>query len=96
MLKKHRNEHQTWQKPFCEYLAIIHPTHFSRNLNLKIIIRYDDPENVIEKKLGEPVKAYEYWRECQTLDQLEAIKNNPNAIHMEGLAIRERILGKKV
>ncbi|XP_043283534.1 protein fem-1 homolog B isoform X2 [Venturia canescens] len=58
-------------------------------------LRYSDPENVMRKNLGEPVKAYEYWRECETLDQLEAIKNNQNALHMEGLAIRERILGPR-
>jgi len=40
------------------------------------------------------VKAYENWKECETLERLESIKNNSNAIHMESLAIRERILGK--
>lgn len=56
-------------------------------------LRYSDPDNVIRKKLGKPIKAYENWRESETLERLESIKNNQNAIHMESLAIRERILG---
>lgn len=56
-------------------------------------LRYSDPNNVIEKKLDEPVPAYENWRESETLQRLENIKNDSNAIHMESLAIRERILG---
>lgn len=39
------------------------------------------------------MKAYDNWKECETLERLENIENNPNAIHMESLAIRERILG---
>lgn len=42
------------------------------------------------------MKAYENWKECETLGRLENIKNNPNAIHMESLAIRERILGEYI
>lgn len=55
--------------------------------------RYNDINNIVYKKLGSTVKAYENWEECKTLERLESIKNNPNAIHMESLAIRERILG---
>lgn len=32
--------------------------------------------------------------ECQTLQELESIKRNQNALHMESLMIRERILGR--
>ncbi|EFN87550.1 protein fem-1 homolog B [Harpegnathos saltator] len=56
-------------------------------------LRYSDTNNIVYKKLGLTVKAYENWKECETLEQLENIKNNANAIHMESLAIRERILG---
>ncbi|KAG7210254.1 hypothetical protein KM043_011802 [Ampulex compressa] len=56
-------------------------------------LRYSDPQNIILKELGETVQAYENWEECQTLEKLESIKNDQNAIHMESLAIRERILG---
>ncbi|XP_014616082.1 PREDICTED: protein fem-1 homolog B-like [Polistes canadensis] len=56
-------------------------------------LRYSDPNDIVHKELGETVKAYEHWRECDTLEKLENIKNNPNSLHMESLAIRERILG---
>ncbi|KAG5326487.1 FEM1B protein, partial [Acromyrmex heyeri] len=56
-------------------------------------LRYSDTENIIHKQLGSTVKAYENWKECETIESLESIKFNPNAIHMESLAIRERILG---
>lgn len=41
-----------------------------------------------------PVPAYENCIECQTLQDLEAIQRNQNALHMESLSIRERVLGK--
>ncbi|XP_071558315.1 protein fem-1 homolog B [Temnothorax nylanderi] len=56
-------------------------------------LRYSDTDNIVHKQLGSTVKAYENWKECETLEKLESIKDNPNAIHMESLAIRERILG---
>ncbi|XP_053596423.1 protein fem-1 homolog B-like isoform X1 [Microplitis demolitor] len=56
-------------------------------------LRYADPTNIIRKKLNEPVSAYDNWRESETMQRLESIKNDANAIHMESLAIRERILG---
>ncbi|CAL1674637.1 unnamed protein product [Lasius platythorax] len=56
-------------------------------------LRYSDTNNIVYKQLGSIVKAYENWRECETLERLESIKDNPNAIHMESLVIRERILG---
>ncbi|KAL6427861.1 hypothetical protein ACFW04_008359 [Cataglyphis niger] len=57
-------------------------------------LRYSDTNNIVYKQLGSTVKAYENWRECETLEKLESIKDNPNAIHMESLVIRERILGR--
>jgi len=65
-------------------------------LRIFLISRYSDTENIIHKQLGSTVKAYENWKECETIESLESIKFNPNAIHMESLAIRERILGKYV
>ncbi|XP_026673893.1 protein fem-1 homolog B isoform X2 [Ceratina calcarata] len=56
-------------------------------------LRFSDPDNVIYKKLGKPVKAYENCKESETVEELENIRNNQNAIHMESLAVRERILG---
>lgn len=40
------------------------------------------------------MKAYNNWKESETMMELEAIRNNQEAIHMESLAIRERILGR--
>lgn len=56
-------------------------------------LRYKDPDNPIKKPYMKPIPAYGEWVECQTLQQLEAIRNNSNALHMESLTIRERILG---
>jgi Fem-1 family protein b len=58
-----------------------------------LILRYSDPDNIILKTLAKPVPAYENWVECQTIEELEAIQFNQNALHMESLSIRERILG---
>lgn len=56
-------------------------------------VRFSDPNNIIRKKRSEPVSAYENWRECENLQQLESIKDDSNSLHMESLVIRERILG---
>ncbi|CAF89739.1 unnamed protein product [Tetraodon nigroviridis] len=55
--------------------------------------RYQDPENVIAKELWPPVEAYGSRGECRTPRELEAIRADRDALHMEGLMIRERILG---
>lgn len=55
--------------------------------------RYKNPNHIIEKVLVPPVPAYENRIECKTLRELETIKNNQLALHMESLVIRERILG---
>ena len=56
--------------------------------------RLKDPDNVIEKKLSDPVPAYGNHVECRTIKDIEALKSNEDALHMEGLTIRERILGQ--
>lgn len=63
-------------------------------LHLSMKLRYIDPENPVKKNLIPPVSAYEYWVECQTVYELESIRNNNNSLHMEALTIRERILGR--
>ncbi|EAA04628.4 AGAP007382-PA [Anopheles gambiae str. PEST] len=57
-------------------------------------LRYEDPDNILRKPFFEPVPAYEHWVECQTLQDLLAIRYNHNSLHMESLTIRERILGQ--
>lgn len=55
-------------------------------------MRFCDPQQILVKNHVDPIEAYENWRETQNLAELEAIRNNSNAIHMESLVIRERIL----
>ena len=64
-----------------------------QNEDFHFFYRYSDLENIIYKKRSEPVPAYENWRECENLAELASIKNDQNALHMESLVIRERILG---
>ena len=47
----------------------------------------------LRKTVQPPVPAYENHVECQSLKELERIRTLPDALHMEGLAVRERILG---
>ncbi|KAH8261387.1 hypothetical protein KR044_008115 [Drosophila immigrans] len=57
-------------------------------------LRYSDSRHVVRKKVQQPVPAYDSWFETETLPELNAIKLNHHSIHMESLAIRERVLGK--
>lgn len=56
--------------------------------------RYSDNENLLLKKVLPPIEAYENRVECETVAQLEALKHDANALHVEALIIRERILGQ--
>merc|ERR1711970_1231446 len=61
-------------------------------------LRWDTSEGgvPVEKEGGrDPVVAYDNWQETRTLEELERIKQDANAVHMEGLAIRERNLGSE-
>ncbi|XP_005113592.3 protein fem-1 homolog B, partial [Aplysia californica] len=49
--------------------------------------------DVIRKPHYPPVPAYGNRVECQSMQELEAIRHNRDALHMEALTIRERILG---
>ena len=55
-----------------------------------MIERFADP---LLKQEMEPVEAYQYRKESQTLEELAQIEGDENAIIMESLVIRERILG---
>jgi len=57
-------------------------------------LRWVEGSHVEKELVDAPVLAYNSWRETLTLQELEAIRTDLNAIHMEGLAIRERILGR--
>ncbi|CAL1594226.1 unnamed protein product [Knipowitschia caucasica] len=49
-------------------------------------------DHVLKQSLP-PVEAYGRRRECETLEELENIRTDRDALHMEGLMIRERVLG---
>ena len=55
--------------------------------------RYEDPAHPLLKKKMEPVEAYQNRKESQTLEELALLEGDDHAISMEGLIIRERILG---
>ena len=55
--------------------------------------RYEDPSYPLLKKKMEPVKAYQNRTESQTLEELSRLDGDDHAIQIEGLMIRERILG---
>ncbi|KAG8245278.1 Protein fem-1 B, partial [Homalodisca vitripennis] len=57
-------------------------------------LRWSNSEGTILKPKVPPIPAYGNWVETQTLEELEAIRSNSSALHMESLAIRERILGQ--
>ena len=56
-------------------------------------MRFEDPAHPLLKKKMEPVEAYQNRKESQTLDELALLEGDDHAIGMEGLIIRERILG---
>ena len=56
-------------------------------------MRYEDPAHPLLKKKMEPVEAYQNRKESQTLEELALLAGDAHAIGMEGLIIKERILG---
>ena len=57
--------------------------------------RFADPSQPLVKPTLEPVEAYQKRKESQTLEELALIKDDLDALLMESLNIRERILGKE-
>ena len=55
--------------------------------------RYEDLAHPLLKKKMEPVEAYQNRKESQTLEELALLEGDAHAIGMEGLVIKERILG---
>ena len=55
--------------------------------------RDEDLAHPLLKKKMEPVEAYQNRKESQTLEELALLEGDDHAIGMEGLIIRERILG---
>ena len=55
--------------------------------------RFQDPPHPLLKQPMEPVEAYQNRKESQTPEELAQIEGDADAILMESLIIRERILG---
>ena len=56
--------------------------------------RFSNPFQPLLKQPMEPVDAYQRRKESQTPEELAEIENNIDALFMESLIIKERILGK--
>ncbi|UJR17618.1 hypothetical protein I4U23_004514 [Adineta vaga] len=55
-------------------------------------LRYKDPnEPIVKINLSSPIEAYDYCSECQTMEELDSIKDNANRIMLEGFMIWERL-----
>ncbi|GFN74293.1 protein fem-1 homolog b-like [Plakobranchus ocellatus] len=54
-----------------------------------------EPQGIVPKPSFGPIAAYGNHRECQNIEELAAIRLNRDALHMEALTVRERILGSK-
>ena len=46
----------------------------------------------IPKEVAQPIVAYEYQQECQSIDEFDRIQHNFDRLYIEALLIRERIL----
>ncbi|ESO89668.1 hypothetical protein LOTGIDRAFT_164973 [Lottia gigantea] len=55
--------------------------------------RFRDKHHIVEKPKFPPISAYNNRVESRTLEELAKIEKDFGALHMESLAIRERVLG---
>uniref|UniRef100_A0A2K5EUV5 Protein fem-1 homolog B n=1 Tax=Aotus nancymaae TaxID=37293 RepID=A0A2K5EUV5_AOTNA len=61
-------------------------------LYLAMLERFQDGDNILEKEVLPPIHAYGNRTECRNPQELESIRQDRDALHMEGLIVRERIL----
>ena len=63
-------------------------------LSITISDRYRDPNSpILKQKTEDPNPAYQLAMEATNMEELEEIATNPDAVYMQSLLIRERILG---
>lgn len=72
--------------------------HFDLQLTLEywktaMEIRHFDPNNIIEKEIVPLNPAYVNAREVTTMEELNSISNDLDAMRIQSLLINERILG---
>ena len=58
-----------------------------------MVEKFQDKSCPLPKKQIEPLEVYQNRKESQTPEELALLEGDHHAIHMEGLIIRERILG---
>ncbi|CAG9127370.1 unnamed protein product [Plutella xylostella] len=63
-------------------------------LHRAMTMRYDTRYGLLLKQPAEPIPAYDNWKESTTLEDIERLHGNAHALHMEGLTVRERVLGR--
>ncbi|XP_013187605.1 protein fem-1 homolog B isoform X1 [Amyelois transitella] len=63
-------------------------------LHRAMAMRYDTRYGLMLKKPAEPIPAYDNWKESTTIEEVERLHGNAHALHMEGLTVRERVLGR--
>ena len=56
--------------------------------------RFTDPFNPMLKQQMEPIEAYQNRKESQTLEELALVEGDKQAMIMESLVVKERILGR--
>ncbi|XP_061721014.1 protein fem-1 homolog B isoform X3 [Cydia pomonella] len=64
-------------------------------LRKAMAMRYDTRYGLLLKKPADPIPAYDNWKESTTLQEVERLHGNAHGLHMEGLAVRERVLGRR-
>ncbi|KAJ8717691.1 hypothetical protein PYW07_005621 [Mythimna separata] len=64
-------------------------------LHRAMAMRYDTRYGLLLKKPADPIPAYDNWKESTTIEEVEQLVGNAHALHMEGLAVRERVLGSR-
>ncbi|KAI8420359.1 hypothetical protein MSG28_008877 [Choristoneura fumiferana] len=64
-------------------------------LRRAMAMRYDTRYGILLKKPADPIPAYDNWKESTTLQEVERLHGNAHGLHMEGLAVRERVLGRR-
>ncbi|KAL0870072.1 hypothetical protein ABMA27_006233 [Loxostege sticticalis] len=63
-------------------------------LHRAMAMRYDTRYGLLLKKPADPIPAYDNWKESTTLEDVERLAGNAHGLHMEGLTVRERVLGR--
>jgi len=63
--------------------------YLSRTIELRL--KHNYPKKILDEHMHE---AFEYRQECQTIEQLNELRNNSEKISIEVLLIRQRLLGK--